>query len=77
MGITNKKKVFHSLRHTAADFMKQCGVEDKYAEAMLGHTPHGQYLARYGKDYKPDVLMDNALSKLSFPIDVKGLKDKW
>jgi len=66
VGITDKRKVFHSFRHTALDRMKQAGVEEGKAAAVAGQTYGGISYSRYGKSYQPSVLLDT-VSAISVP----------
>lgn len=51
------KKDFHSFRHTAADHLKQLGVAESLVGGLLGHQTGGITFSRYGKDFKPEVLV--------------------
>lgn len=57
VGDDSVKKDFHSFRHTVADELKQKGVSENLIGGVLGHTTGGLTNTRYGKDYKPEVLM--------------------
>jgi len=50
-------KTFHSMRHTLADILKQLIVEKEVISELLGHTTDSITLGRYGKRYKPQVLL--------------------
>ena len=50
-------KDFHSFRHTVADQLKQQGVSESLAGALLGHTSGGITFGRYGKDFQPEILV--------------------
>lgn len=52
-----EKKDFHSFRHTVADHLKQLGVSESLVGGLLGHTTGGVTFGRYGKDFKPEVLV--------------------
>ncbi|WP_205598533.1 site-specific integrase [Halomonas sp. NO4] len=54
----DEKKDFYSFRHTVADHLKQKGISENLIGALLGHTTGGITNNRYGKDYKPKVLVD-------------------
>lgn len=69
LGFGNKH-TFHSFRHTVADTLKQAGVEEAHLNAIMGHTGGSMSIVRYGKDYKPDVLLP-IISKLNFDPKVK------
>ena len=51
------KKDFHSFRHTLADHLKQKGVSEALVGGILGHQTGGITFNRYGKDFRPEVLV--------------------
>ncbi|WP_219993097.1 site-specific integrase [Chromohalobacter israelensis] len=59
LGFTNSdtRKDFHSFRHTIANDLKQKGYSENLIGGLLGHTTGGITNNRYGKDYKPEVLL--------------------
>ena len=61
--ISDTKKCFHSFRHTVADGLKQSGVSDTLIIELLGHEDPKISTGRYGKMFKPEVLLD-AIKKL-------------
>lgn len=61
------RKDFHSFRHTVADHLKQGGVSENRIAALLGHNAGGVTFGRYGKDYKPCVLVP-VVESLNFSI---------
>jgi len=75
LGITDPAKSFHSFRHTVADRLKQLGVAESFISELLGHSS-GDTMSygRYGKQYKPGLLMAEAVEKISYKLDFKGLK---
>ncbi len=60
-------KSFHSLRHTFADGLKQLGEQEVMIAELMGHSNASITTGRYGKRYKPEVLLE-ALRKLSFDL---------
>jgi len=62
-----KKKDFHSFRHTVADHLKQQGLSESLVGGLLGHTTGGITFSRYGKDFRPSVLVD-VVERLDFGI---------
>ena len=58
-------KVFHSFRHTVADTLKQKGVAEGIIAEILGHANGSITTGRYGKRYRPAVLLE-ALKKLDY-----------
>jgi integrase len=62
------KKVFHSMRHTVTDTLKQAGVIESVIAELVGHSNGGSMtMGRYGKRYQPKVLLE-ALKKLDYAI---------
>ena len=59
------RKVFHSFRHTVADTLKQAGVAEGVIAEILGHANQSITTGRYGKRYKPAMLLE-ALTKLEY-----------
>jgi integrase len=66
------KKVFHSMRHTVADILKQRGVSESIIAEILGHAHKSITSGRYGKRYQPRVLLD-AMIHLDYGIEIKPL----
>lgn len=64
------KKVFHSMRHTVADTLKQKGVSEVVIAELLGHTHASITSGRYGKRYQPKVLLD-ALMQLDYGVAIQ------
>ena len=67
---TEKLRVFHSMRHTLANELKQRGVDGNIIAEILGHSLGSMSLGRYGKAFGPKVLLD-ALRKVEFGIEEK------
>jgi len=61
------KKVFHSLRHTVADTLKQAGITEVVIAEIVGHANDSMTMGRYGKRYQPRILLE-ALEKLDYGI---------
>ena len=68
----NPQKVFHSFRHTFADNLKQNGAEENKIAEIVGHKVESMTSGRYGKRYKPKVLV-KVFSKLNYGIDLSVL----
>ena len=76
-GIADKKKVFHSFRHTVTNHLKQKGVNDNMLAELIGHELPGETLGRYGKKYQPEVLYENVVQHVDFEglgLDLSHLK---
>jgi integrase len=54
----DKKKTFHSIRHSVANELKQLQVPSEVTSELLGHKLHSITMNRYGKRYRPKVLLD-------------------
>lgn len=63
------KKVFHSMRHTVADILKQKGVAEALIAEILGHAHASITSGRYGKRYQPKVLLE-AMMQLDYGIEI-------
>ena len=76
-GITSRKKVFHSFRHTFINALKQNGVNLELARELAGHQGASITYALYGKDLMPSVQRE-ILKRLDFwGIDFSPLEGKW
>lgn len=54
----DKLKTFHSLRHSVADTLKQKGIQKELISELMGHSSDSITMSRYGKRFKPVVLLD-------------------
>ncbi len=69
--ITDPSKTYHSFRHTVADRLKQRGVAESFISELLGHsTGDSMSTGRYGKRYQPMVLMDEAVKRIKFDLEI-------
>ena len=59
----DKKKTFHSLRHSVANELKQLQIPAEVISELLGHKLQSITINRYGKQYRPEVLL-NAILRL-------------
>lgn len=59
VGITGHEKVFHSFRHTFANTLKQNGIEEALAAALLGHAHNSMSYGNYGSEYCVEKLYEN------------------
>ncbi|BBA68605.1 site-specific integrase [Geobacter sulfurreducens] len=64
----DRRKCFHSLRHTFTDTLKQAGVQEVQIAELVGHVNENMTTGRYGKRYKPEVLRATLL-KLEYGIN--------
>ena len=65
VGITDKKLVFHSFRHTFTDALRAAKVTEPIAKALIGHSD-GTVTGQYGSGYQVDVLFEE-LKRVNFP----------
>ncbi len=70
------KKVFHSFRHTIANWCDKNGVPEKVASRMLGHSHDTMTYGRYSTDTAPSVLYREIVSKLDFGLDFSKIVKK-
>ncbi len=68
----NPQKVFHSFRHTFTDNLKQNEITEPYIAGIVGHKRDSETFDRYGKPYKPKVLV-KVFDKLDYGIDLSIL----
>ena len=68
---TDKAKVFHSLRHTVTDTLKQAGIQEVLISEIMGHANDSMTMSRYGKRYQPRVLLE-ALMHLDYRVEIPG-----
>lgn len=74
-GLPDKRKVFHSFRHTAKDGFRDSGVPEPVFDAIQGHTS-GTVSRSYGQGYSIQFLADE-MKKLRYPgLDLSHLKMK-
>jgi integrase len=66
-GITDKKKVLHSTRHTFITKLKQLDIQDHLRLEFVGHTVESITVGRYGK--KLDVkALRKTVEKLEYHL---------
>ncbi|MFU2207715.1 DUF6538 domain-containing protein [Solidesulfovibrio sp. C21] len=66
----NSKKVFHSFRHTFANYCKVGGIDEFKVREVLGHEVAGQSITygRYGKKYSSRIIFNEVIDKIKFEI---------
>ncbi len=69
----DRKKVFHSFRHSTANILKQEQVDEAIIKEILGHSHGSITLGRYGKAYHVGTMLD-ALKKLDYGFDLDAIK---
>jgi integrase len=66
VGITDKRKTFHSLRHTFKDICRQAGIAKEVSDAITGHTAGDNEGSNYGADHYPLSPLVQAMKRLQF-----------
>ena len=64
-GIIDRRKVFHSFRHTVKDAFREAEVPKEVYDAIQGHTVRDES-GKYGRGYSLRRLAD-AMEKLAYP----------
>ena len=72
-GVTSKKKVFHSFRHTLTDHLKQKMVNMDVVEEFTGHALQGEGASRYGKKYIATTLYTECTLNLDYAVELGHL----
>lgn len=73
--ITDPQLTFHSFRHTVGNGLKQKKIQESFVAELLGHSSGDTMsFGRYGKQYRPQVLMEEVVEKISYKLDFEGLK---
>ncbi len=74
LGITGRDVGYHSLRHNAADRLRNAGVELEMRNAILGHAQSAMG-SRYGAGFSVAVLRA-AIRKIDYDLDLSHLRAK-
>ena len=76
VGVTDPRKVFHSLRHNFKDAGRNAEIDKALVDALQGHTD-GSVSGSYGSGYSLKAL-DRAIRKIRYPGlklgQIKGLR---
>lgn len=64
LGITDRRKVFHSFRHTFKDACRRARIPEAVHDALTGHAS-GSVGRRYGSGQPVEVLAE-AVAKLGY-----------
>jgi len=64
VGITDRKLVFHSFRHTFTDALRAAKIAEPITKALIGHSD-GTVTGQYGSGYPIDVLFEE-LKRISY-----------
>ena len=72
-GVTASGKVFHTLRHTFSNHLKQLGVDQSRVAAILGHAEEGITFSTYANPYAP-ALLAKTVERFDVRVDVEAYK---
>jgi integrase len=71
----DKKKVFHSFRHTFTDLLYKNEVMETMIEEITGRAGKTETSKRYAKGYRIRTMYEQAILKLYYGIDLTHLKE--
>lgn len=69
MGMTDKRKVFHSFRHGFKDICRECGIGEDVHDALTGHAGGGVG-RRYGSRQFPRKALFEAMQQFAIDVEV-------
>ena len=69
-----RKKTIHSLRHNVSSCLMEQDVQEFVIAMLLGHKHDQITTGRYGKKFEPRMLLEKAVLKLDYGIDLSHLK---
>ncbi|MCP3709956.1 site-specific integrase [Paraburkholderia sp. CNPSo 3274] len=64
LGITDKRKAFHSFRHLFKDQLREQGVTEEVSDALTGHAGGNRISRGYGAQFYPVKPLRAAIDKL-------------
>ncbi len=68
------KKTIHSFRHNVSSCLMEHDVQEYVIAMFMGHEHNQISTGRYGQKFEPDMLMEKAVKKLDYGIDLSHLK---
>jgi integrase len=78
-GMTDKRKVFHSFRHTVKKKMRDAGVDKTLRDSVMGHTAEDE-AEKYGRDEDglgfALVPLSQALEAVRYPVSFEHLQPR-
>jgi integrase len=74
VGITNKKKTFHSFRHNVSDHLYKKLVMESLVEELTGRAGKSETRKRYAKGYRVETLYEECILKLEYEVARGPLK---
>jgi integrase len=72
VGITDRRKVFHSFRHTFKRMARDAGIPEEQHDAMTGHAGNGGVGKSYGRGVSLRPLIE-AMATIKAPAVVSAL----
>ena len=63
-------KTFHSFRHTFITHLKHKQVDPFMIHELDGHAIDSETMGRYGKRYTPEILLNEAILKIDYGIEL-------
>ncbi|WP_198005558.1 DUF6538 domain-containing protein [Thioalkalivibrio thiocyanodenitrificans] len=70
LGISDRRKVFHSFRHTFRDACREAGLDEEISDALMGHANSQKMGRRYGSSFSLRRL-NEAIGTIKYPgLDV-------
>ena len=73
--INDKKKVFHSFRHSVSDYLLKELVQESLIEELTGRAGKTETTTRYSKGYRVKTLYEEGILKLEYKVDLSQLKE--
>lgn len=75
IGITDRRKTFHSFRHGFKDACREASVDEAVHDALTGHVGKSGVGRSYGSGSYPLRPLADAICKVEFPgLDLSGLR---
>jgi integrase/head-tail adaptor len=65
LGITDRRKVFHSFRHAFKDACRGAGISEEVHDALTGHSSGG--VGRHYGQGVPLTILNDEISKITYP----------
>jgi len=66
LGITDRRKVFHSFRHAFRDACREAGLDEEISDALMGHSNTARMGRRYGSSFSVRRLHE-AIRRIHYP----------
>jgi integrase len=73
--IADRKKTFHSFRHTVSDHLYKKLVMESLVEELTGRAGKTETRKTYAKGYRVETLYEECILKLEYQVDLKPLKN--